>query len=315
MRSWPVVIALLAGCYSPSVHEGAPCGPGGECPSGQACRADGRCYSDGASDDADTGSNDADPGSSDAAVDASPPPVWGNVTQLTELDTVTGKSDPTLGFNGLVIGFVGNPTGNDEDLYGAIRASTSDPFSSVALSPGLNATDADDRSPELTGSDTVWFTSDRNGKFDVFTATFSGTSWTTPTVVVELSSAGDDTEVGVSPDGLTAIVTHAGGAPRFFIHTRASTSAVFGAGIVHNELNTVNNIGAPHISNGGEVIYFHGGTTRDLYVSTLKGNGDYTMPKPITELDTGAREAAPWVDEAETFMLFERDGAILRATR
>lgn len=37
---------LLAGCFSPSVDEGAECSPQGACPPGQTCAADLRCYAE-----------------------------------------------------------------------------------------------------------------------------------------------------------------------------------------------------------------------------------------------------------------------------
>ncbi len=53
----------LAACYSPSVAPGAPCGPGGECPSGLSC-INAVCERPGASGDVDA------PMSSDAEIDA-----------------------------------------------------------------------------------------------------------------------------------------------------------------------------------------------------------------------------------------------------
>jgi len=38
-----VVVAVLAGCYSPRAPEGAPCSENGSCPSGQRCDVDGKC--------------------------------------------------------------------------------------------------------------------------------------------------------------------------------------------------------------------------------------------------------------------------------
>ena len=40
----PVAALVLAGCFAPSVEEGATCSPDGECPPGQTCADDGRCY-------------------------------------------------------------------------------------------------------------------------------------------------------------------------------------------------------------------------------------------------------------------------------
>lgn len=44
MRSWLAPIVCAAGCFSPTVEEGAECSAERECPPGQTCAADGRCY-------------------------------------------------------------------------------------------------------------------------------------------------------------------------------------------------------------------------------------------------------------------------------
>jgi hypothetical protein len=51
-------IALCA-CYSPSATPGAPCGPGGECPSGLSC-IDSRCEQPGSTGDLDAATSDAE---------------------------------------------------------------------------------------------------------------------------------------------------------------------------------------------------------------------------------------------------------------
>jgi len=64
-----VVVALLVGCYSPQVRDGAPCGEGEACPIGQTCRA-GFCRGSGGSDvDADLGSDGGGDASYDGAID------------------------------------------------------------------------------------------------------------------------------------------------------------------------------------------------------------------------------------------------------
>src|SRR4051794_8118079 len=51
-RWFHLAFALLAGCYSPSIQEGAlGCAPGGKCPEGFQCFPDNRCYANGAAPD------------------------------------------------------------------------------------------------------------------------------------------------------------------------------------------------------------------------------------------------------------------------
>lgn len=66
-----LVLAGLVGCYSPTVHPGAPCGPGGACPGNLVCSAQNTCEPVAGAADAAT---DSTP-SSDAAPDAALAPV------------------------------------------------------------------------------------------------------------------------------------------------------------------------------------------------------------------------------------------------
>ncbi|HEY4243835.1 MAG TPA: hypothetical protein VGM88_28675 [Kofleriaceae bacterium] len=65
MRAW-AILALLSGCFSPQLHDGTPCGPEGECPSGYTCRT-GACTSSPAPD---AGPDEAAP--PDAPIDVPP---------------------------------------------------------------------------------------------------------------------------------------------------------------------------------------------------------------------------------------------------
>jgi hypothetical protein len=44
------VLVVFVGCYSPTIHPGAPCGPGGACPGNLVCAADQTCEPAGAGD-------------------------------------------------------------------------------------------------------------------------------------------------------------------------------------------------------------------------------------------------------------------------
>jgi hypothetical protein len=66
-------MVLLTGCYNPTPATNAPCGPNGECPSGQLCNPEGRCTLDGTGGSLDAANpDDAANPTIDARVDAMP---------------------------------------------------------------------------------------------------------------------------------------------------------------------------------------------------------------------------------------------------
>ncbi len=312
--AWGITVALAA-CYSPAAHPGAPCGPNGECPSGLTCIAD-HCVAPGTTGEDAALDPDADLTDGNMiAIDAPPdaPPMlgpWGTPVMLTT--GVSSETDPAFTSDRLTIVFMSEST---DDIYIATRATTTTTSLTATALTAVNST-AVDKSPDISPDGlTLYFVSDRGGNFDVYRSTLSGGVWSTPAYLADLSTAGDDSDIAISPDGLTAVVIDNGTTNRFIIHTRASTASPFGAGVEHAELSTGTDPAAPTITNGGAVIYFHAGSTRDIYMATKKGNGTYTAPAPVSELNTGDRDAAPFVLQDNRHMMFERASDLYETSR
>jgi dipeptidyl aminopeptidase/acylaminoacyl peptidase len=297
MRFGCASLATLAACYSATANPGAPCGPNDECPSNLECR-DNVCVL--------PGGETAD-ASVDGAIDAMTAP-WKTPTQL--VTGVSSESDPSMTQNRLTIVFMSEA---DDNLYVATRSNPKDMLTVIPLAP-LNS-GSREKSPEISpDGSTVYFTSNRSGDFDVYVSTF-GTIWSLPMLVDELSTAGDDVDIAVSPDGLTAVVIDAEATNRFLIHTRATASEAFGDGEHHAELSITDDATAPTITNGGAIVYFHAGVDRDLYRATRKPDGTYTVPVAVDELNTPGRDAAPFVLQNDTHIIFERAGDLYEASR
>jgi hypothetical protein len=316
-RRLVLATALIAGCYAPTANPGAPCAPTGECPSGQECRT-GWCYPVGAPYDADE--QVIDEALIDAQVDApldGPGYIpWGTPVLLTTLETPgNGEGDPSVTADKLTAVLTAATAVNDSDIYIATRTAVTDTFT-FSLLTAVNAATFNDDSPEISADGhTLYFTSNRSGADEIYISTFT-TVWSTPVIATDLSSASPDGDVAISPDGLTAAVVRDGATNRIYIHTRASTAAAFGTGTIHTELNVTTDIAAPTITNGGAIMYFHAGASRDIYRATLKGNGLYTMPQLVSELSmAGIRDAAPFVSQTDDYMIFERSGDIYETTR
>jgi hypothetical protein len=78
-------------------------------------------------------------------------------------------------------------------------------------------------------------------------------------------------------------------------------------------INWGNLVTAPSINAAGDV-YFHAGSTRDLFVARRIGN-TYATPVPVTELNTAGRDAAPFVSANDRHIVFERDAELVESTR
>ena len=92
MRS-ACLAAILAACYQPALQEGAPCGPGDACPSGQECRA-GTCFFTTTPADADRGIDSNLLPSPDSSAPYVP---WGTPVEITslEINGAANETDPT----------------------------------------------------------------------------------------------------------------------------------------------------------------------------------------------------------------------------
>lgn len=313
-----LLAATLAACYQPTLHEGAPCGPGATCPTGQECRA-GTCFfvttpAD-ASDQDDGPTQDTSMITVDAAPDGPPYIPWGTPTELTTLElSDDSEDDPsfTADKKTLVMKATVAAT-SDENLYLCTRTALTDSFTCATLT-ALNST-ATESSPEISpDGSTIYFVSDRTtvGNGDVWMSTQSGGVWAAPTMDATLS-AGDVGDISFSPDGLTALIVHGG---TFYIHTRASTAAAWGAEVAHSEFSIPAGMEtAPTITNGAQTVYFHAGATRDIYTTHRNGNGTFQAPTAVNELNTTGRDAAPFVNQADDYMIFERNSDIFETSR
>lgn len=115
------VLALLAGCYQPTAPQNAPCGPNGECPSGQACMAgicggevspiDSSTAIDGSSGDGAPGDGTVDGRAPDAMLDAPNACAGGDMSCLVECVSTDPDCQTTCG-DGRCVGNAGELCSN-----------------------------------------------------------------------------------------------------------------------------------------------------------------------------------------------------------
>jgi Tol biopolymer transport system component len=277
------------------------------------------CYAIGSPADADS-DTDA-PGDTaeialDAPADAPAYVPWATPVELNSLETTAaGETDPSVTANKLTVVFVADVAPNDAEIFIATRAALTDTFS-FSLLTAVNAAGFNDKSPEISADgSTIYFRSNRTGSNKIYMSTFS-TVWSAPAIVPALSTAGEDGDLAISPDGLTSIVIDDTNSHHMLFRTRANTSTAFGMPAQHTELHISTDIAGPSLTNNGETVYFHAGGTRQLYVAHLMSNGTYTTPTKVTELNVaGVRCASPFVTQTDDYMIFDRAGDIFESTR
>src|SRR5262245_54208612 len=304
------IAALVAACFRPSVHPGAPCSPDGSCPNGLECRGD-VCVAPG---DEDAGADTATDATVDAAIDAGTG-SWSAPVPVPGVDSTDVEDDPSFTANRLKMVFTSTRAGGLglEDIYIGTRATTADPFT-VAPLTALNSSAAE-QSPEISADGkTLYFTSTRSGANVVYASKLAGGAWSPPAAVPELAAINGD-DVAISPDGLTVLGIEFTSTGNLIVMAyRASTAVPFGPLAEVKELEVTTDLAAPTLTNGGMTVYFHAGSPRDLYRSTLV-NGHYTTPAQVTELNTAGRDAAPFVSATDDHLMFNRDGELYETSR
>jgi hypothetical protein len=299
-RVWTLL--LVASCYQPSPAIGVECSPLGECPTGQMCVA-GTCRID-------------DTGKDAAIVDDGPPPLdgplgpWSPPVPIPGVDTNATEGDPSLTVNRLTICFTSDRNG-DDDLFLGTRATTSEPFTVVALAL-VNST-GDDTSCEISadGSRLVFTSNRTNNNFDVYVSLRTNGEFQAANIVPELTSGSTESDLAISPDGLTVILSRSNDP---FMATRETPTGAFTTPVRVPELDVVGSMAAPSLTDDASSVYLHAGNVRDLYVATRTPTG-FTMPEPITELNTSQREAAPFISADDRILVFERAGVLMESTR
>jgi subtilisin family serine protease len=309
-----LVLALLAGCYNPTVAVGGPCSDQGFCPSAQMCIA-GHCVVNPPEVDSSIDTPLIDTPDVDASIDGPPidappdafvSPTWLTPTLVPGVNTTADEGDPCFTPDRLTIVFARN-----DDLFLGTRPNTGAAFTVAALTT-LNTTSVE-TSPEISSDGlTLYFASERLslGNADIYRSTFSGGAWSAPVLVTELNTSGNEGDLAISPDGLTMFLARG---TTLLKSTRPTTTSVWSAPATTGTVWGTD-AAAPAINGAGDV-YLQDGQPRDLLVSRRGSLGNYPTPVAITELNTSTRDAGPWVSADDLYLAFEHDGEIYETHR
>ncbi|HMG56305.1 MAG TPA: hypothetical protein VK601_22555 [Kofleriaceae bacterium] len=180
--------------------------------------------------------------------------AFGTPMPMMAQNTASQEYDPTVSSDGLTLWFGSNRVANEGNhLYVATRTSTLVEFDTPGLAGMLNAADVKqaDAEPFVTADgNELWFISSRPGGlggYDIWHATRTGSSFTTPALAAELNSTSDENVPMLSSDRLTVYFTSARVAPgtkgglEVWTAHRSTVNDGFATPILVDELNTVNN--------------------------------------------------------------------------
>ncbi len=313
------LLVLIGGCFDPSPTGGAPCGANDTCPATLVCTG-GRCLPPGVGPDAQDDAAPADaPVLADAPIDVMIGMGWATPIAITALNTPQRDSDPAITADGLELFFSSSRAGGmgGDDIYYTKRATTASAWDPPANLTTISSA-SNDLSVEITGDGQhLWFQSLRSGMGDIYTSDRIVGGWSAPTLVTELSSPTEiEADFGVSPDGLTVIISRGDlGSRSLYISTRPNLAATWGTPALLADINSMAmDPSASSLTNGANIVYFHADTIRNIYVATKSG-GTYSAPASVSEVNTMLRDGCPYVPQSNNVMYFERAGDLYYTSR
>lgn len=263
-------------------------------------------FDGGGSAGADAGdpASNGDGGAGTLVTDASPPctfGAWGTATNLTSLNTTANDWSPTLSDDGLEVIWETTRTGN-QDLFRAVRATSTDPFGPAAALAVLNSAQSE-ASPSLSRDRlTLYFSSNRSGSWRLYRATRADKddAFAAPVLVPELAT------VNVLGPALTAA-----GDELFFTNLSESsisravmTNGTFSVAGVMSELGTSASA-YPDVSRDGLTIYFDTNSSQLVSATRSAPGGTFSTPATMSgSLDSGSGEADAELGDGDRQLAF-----------
>ena len=243
-----------------------------------------------------------------------------DVSPIAELSSDDEDDNPTLTADLLTIYFA-STRGESADVWTATRSSPTGVFGTPSPVDAVN-TDADETSPAVSLDGlTLWVGQNRDdgqGGNDIWVYTRSSLGaedWSGPVNVTELNSSADDIP---RPPGFGGLVMPLGsrrgldGLYHTYLATRSSTSALFGAPVLLDELvfderSTVDGF----LTADGLTLFYASSVEQDrsdLYVVTRTStNARFGAPVALTDVNSPADERDPWLSPDGKTLYFAAD--------
>jgi hypothetical protein len=197
------------------------------------------------------------------------------IAPVQGLSTTSQELDPTFTSDGATFVFRRSGPGNDLYVTTPVAPTTEDSFNAPTAIAILNTASEEAQAFIPLSRNELYFESTRTALGDIYMSTFSGTTFSAPTLVAgAIASASDEGDPVVTPDGLTIYfrsdrpTTIAG--YNIFVATRAAATDPFGAPQLVPNINTAADDGPSWISPDGCRLYISSDIagTNDIYVAT-----------------------------------------------
>jgi hypothetical protein len=262
--------------------------------------------------------------------------AFGPPVLVTELGA-SGANDfkETLRADMLEIYFCSDRPGGpgNQDVWRATRASTSDPWRAPILVAEVSSPSHETGTAVSPDGLTLWVSSDRpggKGGLDIWVSTrpTPDATWSTPTPVAELNTAGDEFPRPPAQGGLVMLPSYRS-APinryQTFTTARLNAGASWAMQTPLSELDTANIDTDAFLTEDGLTVYFSSDRLvsgdQDLFVAARPNPKSlFGSFAPLRELNAaGAQDRDPWLspDGREMYFSSDRGGnlKIYRATR
>lgn len=200
-------------------------------------------------------------------------------------------------------GVAGAGAGTGGAATGGATADGGSTFSVPVPVTGLRASDIDVHDPSLTGDELeIFFSSDTDGVSDVWTSTRPSVAdpWASAVRVEELSSADDDIDPDVSPDGSTLYLSSNRGGLNYqlFVSRRAGRTQPWSLPEAVAGIPTTNSNLAPSVDPAGLLIAFavqRGGPDEiSLYSATRATTaGAWQAVEPMASITSAYQDQNP----------------------
>jgi len=253
--------------------------------------------------------------------DPKPPPYRFDAPRLlAELDTTTyANQNPTLTGDVLDIYFTSNRGDTAADVWTAHRASRSDPFEPPMLVAEASSP-LYETSPAISVDGlSLYVGSDRDGTtggLDIWVATRSdrNATWSALENLTALNSTMNDIPRPPGQHGLVmpmASERDVTGGYRTFLAVRPDINQPFDAMVLVAGLVGGDILADAFLSDDGLTMFYAaaaGGAKPDMYVAWRASTADrFSLPTPLTDLNTAADERDPWLSPDGTLFYFTSD--------
>lgn len=258
-------------------------------------------------------------------VDTSPPDPLAFDTPVSAALGATGfiTDDPTLDSAAVVLAFRSSRSGGagNSDIWFSARGFVTGSWDAPENPSAVNSA-SNDSTPELSANGReLYFTSDRDGNYDVFvsTRTDSFSPFRSPQKIAVLNSGGDELNPTPSADGLSLyLVRRPGNNLELYVSSRESTSDSWSAPVPVEGPNSSDNESDPFLSADGLMLFFSSDRSGglggyDIWVCKRATVDEAWGPAEAVEvLNSAGRDADPWLSEdgSRFWLSSDRDGDI-----